>query len=327
MRPEELTGKKILYGCLDWGNGHIARSVPLILQLQSQGNHVFFMGSPEQQTVLSRYGFTGTFKELPPTGFRFKGDGNFVLEALRNVRIVSKAVRRDQERVSDYAQAHGIDLILSDHRYGVRCDTIPSVFITHQVELPPKTNPVARWIHRKWMARFNSIWIMDDEQNRLAGTLSRFVPGSCYIGHYSRFSLTNSTTESGKVVAVISGPEPYAEQFFNEMVKAANTSQQKWTIVCSANYAAAAGLKKGTILVNNWKRADEAIASAEYVVSRNGYTTLMDLTVLQKKAILIPTPGQLEQQYLAVLHREHSLWKMVPEHSLMQHLDGIENAN
>ncbi len=302
-----------MYGCLDWGNGHIARSVPLILQLQSQGNHVFFMGSPDQHAVLLHYGFTGTFKELPPTGFQFKGDGNFLFEALRNARIVRKAMQRDYERVNAYAQTVQPDLIISDHRYGIRSETVPSVFVTHQVQLPSGTNTLARLIHRKWMERFDTTWIMDDEQKRLAGQLSKSVPGNQYIGHYSRFQGVESKTIPGSIVAIISGPEPYAEQLFGEMVKAANVSEKEWTIICPKAYAAATGLKKGTIISNDWKLADEAIAAAEYVVSRNGYTTLMDLAVLQKKAVLVPTPGQPEQYYLAKLHSNHPLWKIVPE--------------
>ena len=37
---------------------------------------------------------------------------------------------------------------------------------------------------------------------------------------------------------------------------------------------------------------------AEYIISRSGYSTIMDSMKLQKKSILIPTPGQTEQEYL-----------------------------
>jgi predicted glycosyltransferase len=44
---------------------------------------------------------------------------------------------------------------------------------------------------------------------------------------------------------------------------------------------------------------NKEIAMAEYVISRSGYTTVMDLVKLKKKSILVPTPGQTEQEYLA----------------------------
>jgi UDP-N-acetylglucosamine:LPS N-acetylglucosamine transferase len=38
---------------------------------------------------------------------------------------------------------------------------------------------------------------------------------------------------------------------------------------------------------------------AELIIGRSGYSTVMDIAALQKKSILIPTPGQTEQEYLA----------------------------
>lgn len=42
------------------------------------------------------------------------------------------------------------------------------------------------------------------------------------------------------------------------------------------------------------------LPSVEYIICRSGYTTLMEMIPLQKKLLLIPTPGQPEQLYLAV---------------------------
>jgi methylmalonyl-CoA mutase cobalamin-binding subunit len=299
MRPEHITGKKVLYGCLDWGSGHIARSIPLILQLQRQGNRLFFMGSPYQYEILLQYGFAGTFKALPDTGFRFKGDGNFLLEGLRNALILRKSVRRDRERVKAYATEVRPDVIISDHRYGICHDTIPSVFVTHQFHLPPGTHFLANRIHRNWMMRFSERWIMDDPKDSLAGKLSNGGEDAIYIGHYSRFSEIVPEVVPNSLVAVISGPEPYARQLFESMVKIANKRTGfSWTIICGGIYAKDELLPAGRIIHNNWKAADEAMIHAETIISRNGYTTLMDLKTLEKKAILIPTPGQPEQLYL-----------------------------
>jgi uncharacterized protein (TIGR00661 family) len=42
-----------------------------------------------------------------------------------------------------------------------------------------------------------------------------------------------------------------------------------------------------------------AINESEKILCRSGYTTIMDLIQLEKKAFFIPTPGQFEQEYLA----------------------------
>ena len=41
------------------------------------------------------------------------------------------------------------------------------------------------------------------------------------------------------------------------------------------------------------------ILNSIVVISRPGYSSIMDLTTLGKRAIFIPTPGQTEQEYLA----------------------------
>jgi len=43
----------------------------------------------------------------------------------------------------------------------------------------------------------------------------------------------------------------------------------------------------------------EALKGAETVVCRSGYSSLLDLAALGQRAVLIPTPGQPEQVYLA----------------------------
>lgn len=288
MLPEHIRNKKVLYGCLDWGSGHVARSIPIVLQLERQGNHVFFCGSADQHAILQQYGFSGTFLELPPTGFRFKGDGNFVKEALRNAFVLRKAVRRERKRAVQIVRGHGIEIIVSDHRYGLHAQEVPTIFITHQVQLPPGTNKLAQRIHRMWRDRFETIWIPDDPDCRLAGALSISCDKSRYIGHWSRFAHGSGSMEKkGSVVAIASGPEPYRSQLQKTLEQLAAHSGLSWTILSAAD---------------DWKQADEAIRSAEWIVSRNGYSTLMDLKVLGKKAILIPTPGQGEQEYLAKIN-------------------------
>jgi UDP-N-acetylglucosamine:LPS N-acetylglucosamine transferase len=43
----------------------------------------------------------------------------------------------------------------------------------------------------------------------------------------------------------------------------------------------------------------QLINDSDFVICRSGYSSIMDLVSLQKTAVLIPTPGQTEQEYLA----------------------------
>jgi UDP-N-acetylglucosamine:LPS N-acetylglucosamine transferase len=58
---------------------------------------------------------------------------------------------------------------------------------------------------------------------------------------------------------------------------------------------------KNTFIENHLNAFDlqEAISKSECVLSRPGYSTIMDLAVLGGKAVFVPTPGQTEQEYLA----------------------------
>jgi len=308
MRPEQLTGKKILYGCLDWGNGHVARSVPLIRQLLGQGNEITLWCSEKQRTVFESFGLNIAYHTGFETDFTFTGDGNFRKELLRNALRFLRAISSERKAAEVFAKSQGIDLIISDHRYGLRSTEIASVFVTHQVKLPPGSGIGAQAIHHHWMSRFETTWIMDAGHTRLAGELSEPAANSSYIGHYSRFAgLPEIPLEPKSVVVIISGPEPYAENFYRLTVDLARQTSGNWKFVCSADYR---NIQHDFPVINNWRLADEAIRSAEYIVSRNGYSTLMDLQFLGKKAVLVPTPGQSEQQYLAEKHAGHLLWKI-----------------
>lgn len=63
------------------------------------------------------------------------------------------------------------------------------------------------------------------------------------------------------------------------------------------------------------------MANAELIVSRSGYTTLMDLVALGRSAVIIPTPGQAEQEYLGELHARTG--RFVVQHQ--EHID-LEDA-
>jgi len=54
------------------------------------------------------------------------------------------------------------------------------------------------------------------------------------------------------------------------------------------------------------------INNSKYIVSRAGYTTIMDLIALKRTAILVPTPGQTEQEYLSDYYSEKKIFlKMI----------------
>jgi hypothetical protein len=297
ISPLEVQQKRIVFACFDWGFGHLSRSIPLLLQLEKQHNHILFVGEMSHIQLLQQYGFKGEVLEHPGSDLTFKGSGNFLREGLLNLFKGPAFIRRDLKLVRKLIASFQPDFIISDHRYGFRSNKVTSIFCTHQVQLPAETPFFVQSMHRNWVNQFSGVWIFDNEQERIAGELSRGNEKSIYIGHYSRFQLASNAIShtTGKIVAIISGPEPYNTQLLALITELSIRFSTKITIVCPELMVID---NVPTIdYIHDWLEADSALLAAEWVISRNGYSTLMDVKQLQKKALLLATPGQLEQIY------------------------------
>jgi uncharacterized protein (TIGR00661 family) len=302
-----VSNQKILFACNDWGMGHLMRSIPIINQLLNQKNEIVFAGTDFQLKVLAEY--IPTIETILYQGhpFCFKGDGKWSLEMLRNTKNLFKGIKADKNFVAKTISDKKITLIVSDHRYGFRHKTIPSIFITHQVSLPIEgIQKITNHWHTNQLQKFTSIWVLDDENHSFAGKLS--TP-TCklpvhYLGIQSRFEKRNLSNENF-ILAVISGPEPYAEQLFREVIEIAKNSINTIKCISPRNYQTET-VPTNLEIVNQlaWKEKDALFYQCKYVISRSGYTTIMDLKTLQKPGLLIPTPGQKEQEYLFELNKK-----------------------
>lgn len=296
MRPVDVVGKKVLFSPLNWGFGHVSRSIALIDQLLQQGNNVIIACEGAQQEVYKEYfpDLNYEFHEGYP--FDFKGKGNFAWDLFLRGSKLRLRLNSETRQVSRLVKKHQVDLILSDHRYGFYLKGMHSVFITHQYNLPVKwfQAPVDI-LHKKLMKRFHQIWVMDDSNSRLAGKLSVSMDAKsvAYIGAYSRFSLYQEFPEkSVEKLAIISGPEIYAQQFADWVVK----EHPDATLVCDKSIST----PQNTVRFSgSWRHRDDQILKAKHLISRSGYSTIMDADFLGIPITLVPTPGQAEQVYLS----------------------------
>lgn len=307
MNFSEVRNQTILYACNDWGMGHLTRSIPIIQQLLKQDNTLIFAGTEQQQTILKQYCKPIQCVFLKGYALQFSGKGNWTFEMLKNTYRIQKTIQQEHTAVKHLCQQWKISLVISDHRYGFRHQTIPSIFITHQVTLPLKgIQQFANQWHTKQLKKFNSIWVLDTDKHQFAGKLSTpktFLPID-YIGIQSRFNKRNTHTED-YILAVISGPEPYAEQLFNEIKQIALQTEEKIKCICPNKYTYTQ-LPQNLEIVQNtsWSAMDELFYNCKAIISRSGYTTIMDNVILQKPIRYIPTQGQLEQEYLFQLHNK-----------------------
>jgi predicted glycosyltransferase len=189
-----------------------------------------------------------------------------------------------------------INLVLSDHRYGFFSKKVPSIFLTHQCQLPTKNKWVQKLHHRFINTNFQSVWVFDTENHSFAHELSdtkNIEPPVSYLGAVSRFENYLPSTKD-KHVAVISGPKPYNENLLLFVQKYAEENQL--TIHCITQLAFESPYLIPVLL----EQQDLILSQANTFISHIGYTTLMDLHYLNPKdVLLIPSPNQLEQEYLA----------------------------
>lgn len=308
----------ILVSPLDWGLGHASRLIPIIVQFIKDGHSVIIAGSGRSSDLL-RETFPGLkFIYLPSYAVKI-GSGKFsyfrllfrLPDMIRSVFLEHRMLRRI---VNDEA----VEIVISDNRYGLFSGNAYSVFITHQVS--PVLPAFFRWLEyplyliiRSLIKRFDQCWIPDfpSPDMSLSGSLShRFkLPSKAvYIGILSRFSHLN-IPEKPKgdpydVAVILSGPEPQISIFENilcsqliHLNKSAILLRGMRNNPIPFRESMPVGVRHVTHL--EMTGFSQVIKNAGLVLSRSGYTGIMDFITLGIPAVLVPTPGQSEQEYLA----------------------------
>lgn len=299
---------KIVLSPLSWGMGHVSRCIPLIHRLQNQGNEIYIACDQKQQEIFSIYFPEVKFLHLDAYPFVFNGNGKFKSDIFKQSKALFQYIKKEHDQVEKWVKEYAFDLIISDHRYGFYSNSKPSIFITHQVQLPLKWYEfLAQKIHNRFLRRFSMLWILDVSSGKFSGKLSKNNSNfkAEYLGIVSRFEIPPAVVKTCDHLFIVSGPEPYAQLFTEEIESKLNQYAGQKVIVCSPAYAAKKGQKPGVTYIpsTDWKTIDAYFMGAKQIVSRAGYSTLMDAFFLKKRGTFSPTPGQAEQAYLAKFHQ------------------------
>lgn len=298
--------KRILIAPLDWGLGHATRCVPIIRHLLDTGHQPVIAASGRPLKLLR-----GEFPEVeyhPFEGYNIsypKGAG-MAWKMFRSTPQILRRIREEEQELKELIPKLKLDAVISDNRFGLHTDQIPCVYITHQVMIKaPFFETTLYRLHMNYMRRFSQVWIPDSEQDELSGDLSHNYPkpfNARYIGPLSRFELSDSEQQTD-VLVLISGPEPQRTRFEQLVLQQVKNFDGSVTAVVGTPDKQF-DTQEGNLRIVSHLNANELqkeIAAAELVVSRSGYSTIMDLAAMGKKAVLVPTPGQTEQEYLAKL--------------------------
>lgn len=303
--------KRVLVCVLDWGLGHATRSVPVIRELQSQGADVLIASSGPAGELLKQEFPELSYHELPGYRPEYPRSGSMILAMARQLPRFRRVIRQEHKEVETLVKGLGVNVVLSDNRFGCYSSHVPSVFVTHQVRirLPGRWKFLEAMVNawqRQYMSCYTSVWVPDVPGVELtAHFMSSSVP-VIYLGWLSRFGQSGPSSQRRSVVAMVSGPEPQRSVFAERLRGQLAASGEKSLLVLGLPGEMDRRVEGNLEIVNHLPAGEleAALRSADLVIGRSGYSTIMDMIALGRKAAFVPTPQQPEQIHLARMLNE-----------------------
>jgi len=341
--------KKILVCPLDWGLGHASRLIIVIEKLLEHNFEVVIAADKSPLALLQKEFPTLKFIILKGAEVKYSNSKNQIGSILKFLPSFVQSIKQEHLELNNILKENHFDVVISDNRYGLWNKNSYTVLITHQLKLKLPfflafAEGFTKLLIYNLVKSFDEIWVPDfeDSENNLSGKLSHFRTklGSKlkYIGILSKFQSSSFTGKENRktlvlsyISIILSGPEPQRtlleELLLSELSK---TDLNVKFILGKQEY-----LPKTQHYTNiefipfaGKEELYEVIQNSEFVICRAGYSSIMDLVVLNKKAILIPTPGQTEQEYLAEYLKGNKLFYSITqdEFSIERLLEIIEKG-
>ncbi len=330
----------VLIAPLNWGLGHATRCMPIINELLAKGARVVLASDGKALDVLKAEYPNLPHYELPSWDITYPEKGSdFAWHMLMQSGKVFFAIKHEKKAIEAIVSKEKIDVVISDNRLGAKSDKAYSIIMTHQAFLQtPFLKKLLNYFNHRYIRRFNDCWIIDfPGENNLSGTLSHqeSIPFKHrFSGLLSRFTPSQhiDSVEEIDLLAIISGPEPQRSLFEEELMPQLEKLNLKSVVLLGKPGEKLAARVKGNLKIFphlSSQEIEKHLRNAKVVISRTGYTTVMDLALLGKKAILVPTPGQTEQEYLAK-HYDEKGWYVLQkqgEINLEAALNKLKNCN
>ena len=299
--------KRILVAPLNWGLGHATRCIPIINELIQHNFEPVIASDGSALELLKKEFPKLQHIELPSYNIKYsKKKKNFKLKLIKDTPKVIKAIKAEKKQVKELVKNSNIKGIISDNRLGVYSKHVPSVFLTHQLNvLSGSTTWFSSKLHQRIIKKFDNCWIPDQMgEPNLSGKLGHsnsYDSSLKYIGPISRFQ-KQDIPEKYDLLVLLSGPEPQRSLLEKKLLNEILSLDKSIVFVKGIVESKQTKTTQGNIDIYNFmtsKELERTINESSMVLSRSGYTTIMDLAKLNKKAYFIPTPGQFEQEYLA----------------------------
>lgn len=310
---------------LDWGLGHASRCIPLIRYLESIQWEIVLAGEGPSGILLQQE--FPHLRFIPLRGYRItypKNGKRLIFHLITQIPKIIRTIRYEKQWLTNLLRKEEFDFIISDNRYGLNSKDCFSILITHQLQIISGMGKPIDTLLQKMLYpiihQFNQCWIPDSgSENNIAGLLShpRILPKNVkYIGPLSRLKPVEATQQKG-ILVLLSGLEPQRTQLEEKLLEQMKLIDIPVTLVRGIPGARMKERGQGTWETSQpttqnsqpthnpqhnfmtSKELEQALPNYSIVICRSGYSSVMDMLKIQKKAILIPTPGQTEQEYLA----------------------------
>ncbi|MEM6395456.1 MAG: glycosyltransferase [Bacteroidota bacterium] len=308
-----LDNRLNLIAVLDWGLGHASRSLALAARLRESGERIYWASAGQALEMIKRETEDEDCFELPAYDIKYSTRQMAWNIAWQSPKLL-RTIRAERKAIDQIVEQSGAGRLISDSRFGCYSKKVPSIFLSHQLR-PIVPTPV-QWMYRRWLVPFDAYWVPDEAgEKSLSGKLSAVanLEPVRRIGVLSRLSGLNdscisqeekSEDQTFDIGILLSGPEPQRTKLERELlILLRDIPGRHWLV---------RGLPNGTRVevpehvqltqYANPGQVYKLLTKSRLVVCRSGYSTIMDLhEISHQDILLIPTPGQTEQIYLATL--------------------------
>ena len=308
----------VLIASLDWGLGHTTRCIPLIESFRKEGWSITLAAEGTSSAILQ-----AAFPDIPLLtlkGYRIRyAKKRLGWKIIQQIPSLLVALRYEKQWLQEKYANYQWDVIVSDNRLGFHHPRAHNIYITHQLHLQTGLgkllNRLASFFHQSYIKKFNELWIPDLEGSQnLAGKLAHpkisFLPTK-YLGLISRLHPAEATPYKYDLLFLLSGPESQRTIFENIILQQIQPKHGRILLIRGTHDSNIMSDIKSTVTIvhlANSQELNQYMLQSKYVICRSGYTSLMDLLRLHKKALLVPTPGQGEQEYLAAHAEQQSFF-------------------
>ena len=332
---------EIIYGICSWGLGHATRSLPIIRALLKENHNITIISNGRSLDLLTKelhnkvkYVDIPDYPQLLSENAR-----QFMAKSVVYWPLFIKRIESGLTKLSEILKKKNYDLIISDARYDVYSKKIPTFFISHQMRI---MNPlrikifesVSELFNQFFFKRFAKVIVPDFKDDGLSGDLSHNLKrvdekNIHYIGILSDFQQKKMKKDIDYLIS-ISGPEPQRSILERKLMSQSRNLEGN-IVITLGKTEEKSKLNEENITTYTFlskEKREELLNKSRMVISRSGYSTIMDLAIINTKALLIPTPGQIEQEYLSEYHNKLGTFYSVEQDkiNLSNDIESLKNT-